>query len=96
MLPAVGGSRCGVLVRGTKSMDYFRYQDGKLYIEGVAAERIAREVGTPAYIYSKATFEHHLRRMQQAYRELDTTVCFSVKACSNVSILRLMAPVVSL
>ena len=72
-------------------MDFFRYQDGKLYIEEVAAERIAREVGTPAYIYSKATFEHHLRRMQQAYRELDTTVCFSVKACSNVNILRLMA-----
>jgi diaminopimelate decarboxylase len=72
-------------------MDFFRYEDGKLTIEGIAAERIAREAGTPAYIYSKATFEHHLRRMQQAYRELDTTVCFSVKACGNVSILRLMA-----
>jgi len=72
-------------------MDFFRYQDGKLYVEEVAAERIADEVGTPAYIYSKATFEHHLRRMQQAYRELDTTVCFSVKACGNVNILRLMA-----
>ncbi len=72
-------------------MDFFRYQDGKLHIEETAAERIAREVGTPAYIYSKATFEHHLRRMQQAYRELDTTVCFSVKACGNVNILRLMA-----
>jgi len=72
-------------------MDFFRYQDGKLHIEETAAERVAREVGTPAYIYSKATFEHHLRRMQQAYRELDTTVCFSVKACGNVNILRLMA-----
>jgi len=72
-------------------MDFFRYQDGKLYVEGVAAERIAREGGTPAYIYSKATFEHHLRQMQQAYRELDTTVCFSVKACGNVNLLRLMA-----
>jgi diaminopimelate decarboxylase len=74
-----------------KSMDFFRYKDGKLYVEGVAAERIAREAGTPAYIYSKATFEHHLRQIQQAYRELETTVCFSVKACGNVNILRLMA-----
>jgi diaminopimelate decarboxylase len=74
-----------------KSMDFFRYRQGKLYVEGVAAERIAREAGTPAYIYSKATFEYHYRRMQQAYGELETTVCFSVKACANVSILRLMA-----
>lgn len=72
-------------------MDFFRYREGMLYVEEVAAERIAREVGTPAYIYSKATFEHHLRRIQQAYRELETTVCFSVKACGNVSILRFMA-----
>ncbi len=72
-------------------MDFFRYQDGKLYVEDVAVERIAGEAGTPAFIYSKATFEHHLRRIQQAYRELDTTVCFSVKACGNVHVLRLMA-----
>ncbi|MBN1508948.1 MAG: diaminopimelate decarboxylase [Sedimentisphaerales bacterium] len=72
-------------------MDFFRYQDGQLFVEGVAAQRIAREVGTPAYVYSRATFEHHLRRTQQAYRELETTVCFSVKACGNLSILRLMA-----
>lgn len=72
-------------------MDFFHYEDGRLHIEGVAADRIAREVGTPAYIYSRATFEHHLRRMQQAYRGLDTTVCYSVKACGNVSVLRLMA-----
>jgi diaminopimelate decarboxylase len=76
---------------GNEPMDFFRYQDGVLYVEEVAAERIAAAVGTPAYIYSKATFEHHLRQMQQAYRELDTTVCFSVKACSNVNILRFMA-----
>ncbi len=72
-------------------MDFFHYRDGRLYVEDVAVERIAREAGTPAYLYSKATFEHHLRRIQQAYRELDTTVCFSVKACGNVHILRLMA-----
>jgi diaminopimelate decarboxylase len=72
-------------------MDFFRYKDGKLHIEEVAADRLAREVGTPAYIYSKATFEHHLHGIQQAYNELHTTVCFSVKACGNVSILRFLA-----
>jgi len=72
-------------------MDFFRYVDGKLQVEQVGADRIASEVGTPAYIYSKATFTDHLRKIQQAYRELETTVCFSVKACSNIHILRFMA-----
>jgi diaminopimelate decarboxylase len=72
-------------------MDFFRYMNGKLHVEQVGADRIASEVGTPAYIYSKATFTDHLHKIQQAYRELETTVCFSVKACSNIHILRFMA-----
>jgi len=72
-------------------MDFFRYMNGKLHVEQVGADRIASEVGTPAYIYSKATFIDHLHKIQQAYSELETTVCFSVKACSNIHILRFMA-----
>ena len=72
-------------------MDFFRYRDGVLHVEEVDAERIARDVGTPAYIYSQATFEHHLRAIERAYGGLDTTVCFSVKACGNVNILRFIA-----
>jgi len=74
-----------------KSMDYFRYEDGRLFAEGVAVETIAAEVDTPVYIYSKATFLDHLRKVQQAYNELDTTVCYSVKACGNINILKFMA-----
>ena len=48
-------------------------------------------MGTPAYVYSRGTFEDHLRKMQEAYRELDPMICFSVKACGNLHILRLMA-----
>jgi diaminopimelate decarboxylase len=72
-------------------MDLFHYRKGRLWAEEVEVDRIAAEVGTPAYLYSKGTFVDHLRKMQQAYRELETTICFSVKACSNVHILRLMA-----
>jgi diaminopimelate decarboxylase len=72
-------------------MDLFRYRSGTLFAEDVDVERIAAEVGTPAYIYSKGTFIDHLRKMQQAYAELETTICFSVKACGNIHILRLMA-----
>ncbi len=72
-------------------MDLFCYRDGRLFAEDVDVERIAAEVGTPAYIYSEGTFVDHLRKMQEAYRELETTICFSVKACSNIHILKLMA-----
>jgi len=72
-------------------MDLFRYSGGKLLAEGVDVERIAAEVGTPAYVYSRGTFEDHLRKMQEAYRELDPLICFAVKACGNLHILRMMA-----
>ena len=72
-------------------MDLFRYRGGKLLAEGVDVERIAAEVGTPTYVYSRGTFEDHLRKMQKAYRELNPLICFAVKACGNLHILRLMA-----
>jgi diaminopimelate decarboxylase len=72
-------------------MDCFNYRQGQLFAEDVPVETIAEQVGTPAYIYSKATFLEHLQKMRQAFSELDTTVCFSIKACSNINILRFIA-----
>lgn len=72
-------------------MDLFRYSGGSLLVEGVDVERIAAQVGTPAYIYSRGTFEDHLAKVQEAYRELDPMICFSVKACGNLHVLKLMA-----
>jgi diaminopimelate decarboxylase len=72
-------------------MDYFTYKNGRLFAEDVDVEKIAGAVGTPAYIYSKATFLAHLKKIQNAYRELDTMVCFSVKACGNINILKFLA-----
>ena len=46
-------------------MDHFHYRNNQLYCEDVPVERIAAEVGTPAYVYSKATF---LRHYHQAYK----------------------------
>ncbi|MFA5423450.1 MAG: diaminopimelate decarboxylase [Phycisphaerae bacterium] len=72
-------------------MDYFGYKDDKLFAENVPVEQIARQVATPVYIYSKATFLDHLDKIKKAYARLDTLVCYSVKACGNVNILRFMA-----
>jgi diaminopimelate decarboxylase len=72
-------------------MDYFNYKNGKLFVENIDIEEIAESVGTPVYIYSKATFIDHLHKIQKAYSELETLICYSVKACGNINILKFMA-----
>jgi diaminopimelate decarboxylase len=73
-------------------MNHFeRRPNGHLFCEDVDLEALARDVGTPAYVYSRATLERHVRVYQEAWRGLDHTMCFAVKACSNLSILRLFA-----
>jgi diaminopimelate decarboxylase len=72
-------------------MDYFNYKKGKLFAEDVPVAVIAEKVGTPVYIYSRATFLEHLGKMQKAFGDLDTTVCYSVKACGNINILKFIA-----
>jgi len=72
-------------------MDYFNYKNGKLFAEDVNVGRIAAEVGTPVYIYSKATFKNHLQKIRDAYSELAPMVCYSVKACGNINILKFLA-----
>lgn len=72
-------------------MDYFNYKNGQLFAEDVKVARIAAEVGTPVYIYSKATFLDHLMKIRKAYSQIDTTICYSIKACSNINIIRFIA-----
>ena len=72
-------------------MDLFQYKNGRLYSENVDVDAIAQQVGTPVYIYSKATILDHLKKIQVAYAELDTMICYSVKACGNLNILKVLA-----
>src|SRR5436309_1537821 len=75
----------------SKSMDFFRYKNGELYCEDVPAEKIAREVGTACYVYSKATVLHHYRQIAEAFAPLKATICYSVKSCGNLNILTFLA-----
>jgi diaminopimelate decarboxylase len=72
-------------------MDFFNYKNGELYCEDVPAEKIARDVGTPAYVYSKATFLHHYRQIADAFSPLKATICYSIKSCGNIHICRFLA-----
>lgn len=71
-------------------MDYFHYKGGKLFAENTDVSKITAEVATPVYIYSKATFIEHLQKTRKAYHQLDSTVCYSVKACGNINILKFL------
>ena len=71
-------------------MDDFRYDNGVLTCEAVDLTEVAESHGTPLYVYSVHTFRDHYRRFAAAFSPLDATVCFSVKSCPNLSILRLL------
>jgi diaminopimelate decarboxylase len=72
-------------------LDHFERRDGVLFAEDVALERIASEVGTPTYVYSRATIERHFRVFDDAWSGQDHLVCYAVKASSNLAILSLLA-----
>ena len=72
-------------------MHSFHYRDGRLHCEDVDLDRVAREFGTPLYIYSAGTILDHYRRLDAALAELDHSVCYAVKANSNRAILKLLA-----
>jgi diaminopimelate decarboxylase len=72
-------------------MNYFDYKGGELYCEEVAVEKIAREIGTPFYLYSDRTFTRHFDVFSQAFTSVPHIVCFAVKANSNLAILKIFA-----
>ena len=69
-------------------MNHFEYRNGELFAEGVPVQRIARNVGTPSYIYSLATLRRHYRVFDQAFTRLPHLICFSMKSNSNLAVLR--------
>ena len=72
-------------------MNHFEYRNGEMFAEDVPVKRIAKEVGTPAYVYSLATLKRHFRVFDQAFAKIPHIVCFSVKANSNIALLRTFA-----
>lgn len=72
-------------------MDHFQYKDYRLHCEDIPVQQIAEQVGTPTYIYSASTLRDHYRRLTEAFAPLDPLICYSIKSCSNLAILKLLA-----
>jgi diaminopimelate decarboxylase len=73
-----------------KSTGFFR-QDGELTCDGVSLANVAREVGTPVYVYSAALIEDNYRRFDAAFSPVRHLVCYAAKANSNLVLLRRLA-----
>jgi diaminopimelate decarboxylase len=69
----------------------FDYRDCKLYCEGVPADELVAQFGTPLYVYSRREIVTRFREFRSAFAELDPLIAFSVKSNGNLSVLRLLA-----
>jgi len=69
-------------------MDYLSLKDGQIHCEDVALNTIANDIGTPVYVYSKATLVRHCQNFLKAFADYPTLACFAVKANSNIAYLK--------
>jgi diaminopimelate decarboxylase len=69
-------------------MHEFKYLNNHLYCEKVRVEELARRFATPLYVYSYHTILDHFMKLRNAFRPLTPLICYSVKANSNLAILK--------
>jgi len=72
-------------------MDHFDYRDNRLCAEDVELAELAARHGTPCYVYSRATLEHHWRVFDQALAGHPHLICYAVKANSSLAVLSVLA-----
>lgn len=70
-------------------MNDFHYRRSTLLAEGVPLEKIAKDVGTPTYVYTQSTLLRHFGALTQAFEGHQHLMCYSVKANSNLALLKL-------
>ncbi len=71
-----------------KNMHRYGYKGKEFYFENVPVKKVAAEVGTPFYLYSVNTFLDHYHKLAKAFSSIPTLICFSMKANSNLTILK--------
>jgi len=71
-------------------MHYFEYKNNQLFCERIPLKELALKFKTPLYVYSKKTLVEHYQKLKRAFKELNPLICYSVKANSNLSILKIL------
>ena len=72
-------------------MGAFEYHDDRLTVEGVPLAAIAEAAGTPVYVYARSAFTGALAELDAAFAGRRRLICYSVKTCANLSLLKLVA-----
>ena len=72
-------------------MDHFTYRNFDLCCEQVSLRSLAADIGTPAYVYSKAALLESYRAYDDAFAEVPHVVCYSIKANANLGVLATLA-----
>lgn len=72
-------------------MNSFYYKSNQLFCENVSIEKLAKEFGTPLYIYSKKFFTDQYKKLNYALEELDKIICFATKSNSNLAVIKTFA-----
>lgn len=73
--------------KGVRVHDFY-YLGKDLYCEKVRVREILKAVGTPVFIYSHRTIVQHYRKLARAFRPLRPLICYSMKANSNLAVLK--------
>ena len=69
-------------------MDTFDFTNGSLCCDSHSLSDIADQFGTPVYVYSARAFREHYAALRDAFAVIEPRLCFSIKSCHNVHILR--------
>ncbi|MGP5211982.1 diaminopimelate decarboxylase [Psychrobacter alimentarius] len=75
----------------TNHLPALHYRDEALYIEQVSIETIAKQYGTPCYVYSKQAILDVYQAYTDSFASLDHQICYAVKANSNLAVLSVLA-----
>ena len=85
--PTISVRPPGFVYRKTKR----RPLQSVLHCESISLQALAEKYGTPLYVYSAATMEERFHTFDRAFRDVPHTICYSVKANSNLTLLRFLA-----
>lgn len=72
-------------------MDHFNYSQNRLFAENIDCTDIAKQYGTPCFVYSRATIERHFSAFTDAMKSHPHLICYAVKANSNIAVLNVLA-----
>ncbi|OOS04740.1 diaminopimelate decarboxylase [Moraxella cuniculi DSM 21768] len=75
------------------ALPYFDYIDGVLHIDGVSSLELAKQYGTPSYVYSQRAILDNYQAYSRAFASLDHQICYAVKTNSNLAVLKSLAQI---